>query len=203
MSSGLKLQRLVYPYREPNIKQSEFGPSTHKFKATQDFFACSAVDRPQFANGEIQRRLEHFYSNRKKIVGHAMDVHFQFTEASIDHTRTLYVLGQKEKLEAFEHSLIVVSKKLQDSNPPNLSGLREFIIADFLSASKKASTEEQQTILHNTMGWLDLESGCFVMRSRQGLNRVRELFGMRPHVAMRKQRHNYPALDLEPPPQPE
>lgn len=44
---------------------------------------------------------------------------------------------------------------------------------------------------HQTVGWYDADSEVFVMRSMSGLNRVRELFGMRPHVAMRAQNKNY------------
>jgi hypothetical protein len=212
MSINLRLQRLAYPFREPSVKKEEFGPSTLKFKAITNFFTCAVMGHSNFANGKIQRALDNIFENRKKVVGHAVDIHFQFAEAcALTHTRPLFVLGQKDKLGAFERALKSASAKYQDDSPLLISGLREFMIADFLSQSENHDKIElfgrlipktNPNIQNNTMGWLDLESGCFAMRSMNGLNRVRELFGMRPHLAMMKQRDNYPLIDLEPLPKP-
>lgn len=213
MSADLRLQRLAYPFREQSIKPSEFGSSIDKFTAIRGFFTCAVMGHSDFANGKVQKVLDSLFENRKQVVGHAIDIHFQFYEACGHiHTRPLFVLGQRDKLSAFEKALQSASATYQKDSPLLLSGLREFMIADFLSQPENHDKKEQfgklvpaphRDILGNTMGWLDLESGCLAMRSMNGLNRVRELFGMRPHLAMRKQRNNYPLIDLEPPPKPE
>ncbi len=210
MSANLRLQRLVYPFREKSIPKNEFGSSAIKFGAITNFFTCAVMAQPSFAKGQIQNILDDLFINRKQVVGHTVDVHFEFAKACGDstkdctttHTRPLFVLGQRNKLGAFEKTLMASSQAYQNDSPLLISGLREFMIADFLSQSACPEQEEQlnnfslgvhSNTLNNTMGWLDLESGCFAMRSMNGLNRVRELFGMRPHMAMTKQRHNYPS----------
>ena len=211
MSVNLRLQRLAYPYRGEKIKQSEFGPSAVKFAAIREFFTCVAMGHPNFANGQIQPALDNLHANRKEVVGHVIDVQFQFKNAAEDvltHTCPLYLLGQKNKLPTFEKSLTKANASYNQDSPLLISGLREFMMADFLLQSEHQndniifetlSADEHRAIHHDTMGWLDLKSGCFALRSMSALNRVRELFGMRPHLAMMKQRDNYPMLDLETP----
>lgn len=214
MSTDLRLQRLTYPSQGESVKQAEFGPSVMKFGAIKQFFTCAAMAQPNFANGQIQTVLDNLYNNRREVVGHAVDVQFRFAEASANfpqyslasHTRPFFVLGQKDKLRAFEKSLRETSAAYSEDSPLIISGLREFMIAEFMSKSTndgegalfdKLIPTISQNLHIETMGWLDLKSGCFAMRSMNGLNRVRELFGMRPHMAMKKQRSNYPLVDFE------
>lgn len=213
MRSDLRLQRLAYPFRGESVKQAEFGPSIHKFGVIKQFFTCAAMAQPNFASGQIQTVLDNLYNNRREVVGHAVDVQFRFAEActgfpeqsQASHSRPFFVLGQKDKLRAFEKSLRETSSTYGEDSPLIISGLREFMIAEFMSKSTQSGEGALfdkliPTISENlhieTMGWLDLNSGCFAMRSMNGLNRVRELFGMRPHMAMKKQRSNYPLAEL-------
>ncbi len=214
MRTDLRLQRLAYPSRGESVKQAEFGPSVMKFGAIKEFFTCAAMAQPNFAGGQIQTVLDNLYNNRREVVGHAVDVEFRFAEACTNfpqyshasHTRPLYVLGEKDKLRTFEKSLRATSAAYSEDSPLIISGLREFMIADFMSKSAqhgegalfdKLLPTVSQNLHIETMGWLDLQSGCFAMRSMNGLKRVRELFGMRPHMAIKKQRSNYPLVDFE------
>jgi hypothetical protein len=208
MTVNLRLQRLTYPYRGESIRQSEFGPSVGRFSASKSFFTCATMGHPNFANGQIQPVLDNLYANRKTVVGHEIDIQFQFTNAAqntLSHTRPFFLLGQKDSLRTFEKKLMSASADYKQDSPLLISGLREFMIADFLLQSQQQdsnftfetfSADEHRAIHNDTMGWLDLKSGCFALRSMNALNRVRELFGMRPHMAMMKQRNNYPLLDL-------
>ena len=212
MNTKLRLQRLNYPYCGDGIGQKDFGTSANKFGVIAKFFRCAAMGHPSFGNGQIQRVLDGVHDSRRDVVGHVFDVSFHFADAAkpqeqdhITHVRPIYVLGPKNKLRNFESSLVGMAKSDENYGALTVSAIKEFMIADFIAHNPTAdkqkllgqlSEADAYTLHKETMGWLDLESGCFALRSMNALNRVRELFGMRPHLAMMKQR-NYPSADLE------
>lgn len=171
----MKLQRLTYPFREASVPEAHFGASTGKFYSASFFFQCAATGAADVIDGELQGALDNLYDNRKAVVGQRWDG----GDAS-----TLYLLGTKDALHVFRDKF---ARFVKDSKGLTEKPLAEKLLEEFLMSPQSNNSQ-----LHkNTMGWLEVDSGCFAMKSMTSLNRVRELFGMRPHVAMRAQKFNY------------
>lgn len=106
-------------------------------------------------------------------------------------TTDLFLYGLKSSLPAFEQSVRNLMRDFVEAssqpngvaiNPPAEAHLIQFMVNP---VSSELHTDE------TTMGWLDLDTGCFATKSMTSLNRVRELLGVRPHMAMRRQNDNY------------
>ncbi len=160
----MKLQRLTYPFREPSVTQELFGRSEGKLLCLKHFFTCAAIGSPPMDKGKLQATLDEFHERRKSVVGHRLN-----TGTGIPD---LFLLGPREILPA-------LSMQIQ----------KDKLLLDFLKNSE--NTPSDNSLFNNTMGWLDVDSGCFILKSMTSLNRVRKLFGLCPHVALRLQNNKY------------
>ncbi len=213
MNQQLRLQRLIYPDRGPQINRAEFGPSDTKFKSMQKFFACAAMPNFEKDAGTawVQPAIDRFYEGRKESIARSVSVSFDFfkssRQAELEHpdksliyTRPFHVLGRDSDVEQLVQALGSVTEAYRNDGPLLVSGLQEFMGLEFLNKSRDKVHYDDLTlamklpaakIRKDTMGWLDIDRGCFIMRSETALKNVQELFGIRPYVPIRTQAKNY------------
>lgn len=202
----LKLVRLTYPLVGKSIPPELFGPSSAKHLASRSYFKISPAENGFIHRGEPQAILDKIHAARATMAVDNASLQFAFTHAVTDTTeitlsRTdkFWLLGSADLLPAFKKAVEnIPALYAQEDSLIIHSGMRDVELedsADQMAANanggiaQKLRQNTTPNLSRETLGWLDLNHGAFILRTPKAVPHLQRLFGF--------QDVRYPQSDLK------